>query len=84
MIELAVLFLLCVMMGASLWWHARMVVRGQLLGTGSLHCINPGYQTQVVRTGGKHLYPLNHLSGSCFFHEVQGMKFSMRTSPTGT
>lgn len=84
MIELVVLFLLCVMRGDSLLWHARIMIRGQLLGTGSLHCVNPGYQTQVVRTGGKHLYPLNQLSGSCFSHEIQGMKFSVGTSPMGT
>lgn len=47
-------------------------------------CVNPGYQTQAVRTRGKNLYPLNQLSGSCFSHAVQDMKFSMGTSPMGT
>lgn len=62
----------------------HVILRGQLTGVGSLHSADPGYQTQIVGLGGTEttlwlLLFLYH-TASC---GVQGMKFSMGTSPLG-
>lgn len=42
--------------------HSIYVVRGLNVESGSLlsPCVGPKDQTQIVRLGGKHLYPLSH------------------------
>jgi len=40
-------------------YESNVEVRGQLAEVSSLHHLNPGRQTHVVRLGGKCLYQLN-------------------------
>jgi hypothetical protein len=61
--------LVCVCVwGGVVQWHTCLVTgleaRGQLVSVDSLLLLYVWDQTKGIRLGNKHLYPLNHISGS--------------------